>query len=154
MDIPHAQTKTHIRGFRNYLCLNFWGNDTGEGPCSSEHSATLEEFLRSKRKSKKKKVQRRSSKSIAKLSSFFEHSRHLVVGSKIVGHIFEDENSPPSWQSSDRLYIIPECRWALGLRRSGRGYRYMYRVFISDLSWQQRKHMFDDKGIYEDIVLV
>jgi hypothetical protein len=27
-------------------------------------------------------------------------------------------------------------------------------VFISDLSWQQRKHMFDDKGIYEDIVLV
>lgn len=168
MDIPHAHTKTHIREFRNYLCLNFWDNDTGEGPCSSEHSATLEEFLGSKRKSKKKEVQRRSSKvsipqanpnvpspsSIAKLSSFFEHSRDLVVGSKIVGHIFEDEDSPPSWQSGDRLYIIPECRWALGLRCSGRGYRYMYRVFISDLSWQQRKHMFDDKGIYEDIVLV
>jgi hypothetical protein len=168
MKIPHAHTKTPVREFRNYLRLNFWDDDTGEGSCSSEHSATLEEFLGNEKKSKKRKDQRRSNKvsilqanpnvpspsSIAKLGSFFEHSRDLVVGSKIVGHIFEDEDSPPCWQSGDKLYLIPECRWVLGLRRNGSGYQYMYRVFISDLAWQQRKQMFDDKGVYENIVLV
>jgi hypothetical protein len=54
----------------------------------------------------------------------------------------------------DRLYLIPECRWALSLRRSGSGYRYMYRVFVSDLKWQQCKQLFVGKGIYENIVLV
>ncbi|KAH8624599.1 hypothetical protein IG631_20064 [Alternaria alternata] len=168
IDIPRADTKKPIRKFRKYLHINFWGVDRREGPSSSEHSATLEEFLRCKRKSKKRKGQRRSSKvsanqadlnvpepsSIAKLSSFFAQSRDLVVGSEIVGHIFEDEDSPPCWQSGDKLYLIPECRWALGLRHNGSGYRYMYRVFISDLAWQQRKQMFDDKGVYESIVLI
>ncbi|CAN9210891.1 unnamed protein product [Alternaria alternata] len=168
MNIPHAHRKTPVQEFRNYLRLNFWDDDTEEGSCSSEHSATLEEFLRCKRKPKKRKGQRRSSKasanqadlnvpgpsSIAKLSGFFAHSRDLVVGSKIVGHIFEDEDSPPCWQSGDKLYLIPECRWVLGLRRNGSGYQYMYRVFISDLAWQQRKQLFDDKGVYENIVLV
>ena len=166
--IPHADAKTPIQKFREYLRINFWDVDGREGPCSSEYSVILEEFLGCKRKSKKRKGQRRSSKvsadqadpkvpspsSIAKLSTFFEHSRDLVVGSKIVGHIFEDEDSPPCWQSGDRLYLIPECRWVLGLRRSGSGYRYMYRVFISDLEWQHRKQMFDDQGTYEDIVLI
>jgi hypothetical protein len=155
VDIPHTDLQAHIRRFRDYLRLNFWDVDIEGGSYSSEHSATLKEFLESQKKSKKRKGQRRSTpSSIAKLSSFFAHSRDLVVGSKIVGHIFEDEDSPPCWQSGDRLYLIPECRWVLGLRRSGSGYRYMYRVFISDLAWQQRKQMFDDEGIYEDIVLV
>jgi hypothetical protein len=64
------------------------------------------------------------------------------------------EDSLPSWQCGDRLHLIPECRWVLGLRRSGSGYRYMYRVFVSDLEWQQRKQLFDGKGIYENILLV
>ena len=93
-----------------------------------------------------------SSSSIAKLSSFFEHLRDLVIGSNIVGHMFED--SLPSWRCGDRLYLIPECRWVLGLRRSGSGYRYMYRAFISDLEWQQRKQLFDSQGTYENILLV
>jgi hypothetical protein len=166
MDIPHADAKAHIRRFRNYLRLNFWDVDTREGSCSSEHSATLEEFLQCGRKSRKRKSQRRcrrvsahqadpnvpSPSSIAKLSSFFEHIHDLVVGSSIVGHMFEDPL--PSWQCGDRLYLIPECRWVLGLRRSGSGYRYMYRVFVSDLEWQQRKQLFDGKGIYENILLV
>jgi hypothetical protein len=166
MGIPHADAKTHIRRFRDYLRLNFWDVDTGEGSCSSEHLATLEEFLRCEKKPKKRKSQRRgrrvsahqadpngpSPSSIAKLSSFFEHVSDLVVGSNIVGHMFED--SLPSWRCGDRLYLIPECRWVLGLRRSGSGYRYMYRVFVSDLEWQQRKQLFDGIGIYENIVLV
>lgn len=154
VDIAHADLEAHIRRFRDYLCLNFWDVDIEGGSYSSEHRATLKEFLEGQRKSKKRKGRQRSTASIAKLSSFFEPSRDLVVGSKIVGHIFEDEDSPPSWQPGDRLYLIPECRWVLGLRRSGNGYRYMYRVFISDLAWQQRKHMFDGQGTYEDIVLV
>ncbi|KAH6613034.1 hypothetical protein C7974DRAFT_405060 [Boeremia exigua] len=166
MGIPHANATTHIRRFRDYLRLNFWDVDTGKGLCSSEHSATLEDFLQCESKSKKRKGQRRgcrnaahqadpnvlSPSSIAKLSSFFEHVGHLVIGSNIVGHMFED--SLPSWRCGDRLYLIPECRWVLGLRRSGNRYRYMYRVFVSDLEWQQRKQLFDGKGIYEDIVLV
>jgi hypothetical protein len=165
-NIPHTDAKKHIRKFRDYLRLNFWDANTGNGSYSSEHSATLEEFLQCKRKSRKKKSQRRGRRvsahqtdpnvpnpsSIAKLSTFFEHIRDLVVGSSIVGHMFED--SLPPWQCSDRLYLIPECRWVLGLRRSGNGYRYMYRVFVSDLEWQQRKQLFDGKGIYENILLV
>jgi hypothetical protein len=166
LNIPHANAKTHTRRFRDYLRLNFWDVETGKGSCSSEHSATLEDFLQCENKSRKRKSQRRgcrvsaqqtdsnvpSPSSIAKLSSFFEHVSGLVIGSGIVGHMFED--SLPSWRYGDRLYLIPECRWVLGLRRSGNGYRYMYRVFVSDLEWQQRKHLFDGKGIYENIVLV
>jgi hypothetical protein len=165
--IPHADAKRPIQKFREYLRINFWNMDRSEGLCSSERKATLEEFLGCKRKSKKRKGQRHSSKvsadqadpkvpspfSVAKLSTFFECSRDLVVGSKIVGHIFEDEDSLPCWQSGDKLCLIPECRWVLGLRRNGSGYRYMYRVFISDLTWQQRKHMFDAKAVYEDLSL-
>jgi uncharacterized protein YdaT len=165
-DIPHADAKTHIRRFRDYLRLNFWDADTSKGTCSSEHSATLEEFLQCEKKSKKRKSQRHdrrvsghqvgsnapSPSSIAKISSFFEHIGNIVVGSKIVGHMFED--LLPSWRCGDKLYLIPECRWVLGLRRSDRGYRYMYRVFFSDLEWQQRKQLFDGNGIYENIVLV
>jgi hypothetical protein len=166
MDIPHADAKKHVRRFRNYLRLNFWDIDTKKDSCSSGHGATLEEFLQCERKSRKRKSQRRGHRvsahqvdpkvpipsSIAKLSSFFEHIRNLVVGSSIVGHLFED--SLPSWRCGDKLYLIPECRWVLGLRRSGSGYRYMYRVFVSDLEWQQRKQLFDGKGIYENIILV
>jgi hypothetical protein len=165
-NIPHADAKTHIRRFRDYLRLNFWDVDTGKGSCSSEHSATLEDFLQRERKSRKRKGQRRgrrvsahqadpnipSPSSIAKLSSFFEHVSDLVIGSNIVGHMFED--SLPSWRCDDRLYLIPECRWVLGLRCSGNGCRYMYRIFVSDLEWQQRKQLFNGKGIYENIVLV
>ena len=166
-DIPHADAKTHTRRFRDYICLNFWDGDKANRPSSPEHSATtLDEFLRCGSKSKKRKSQRRrrravayqedpfvpSPSSITKLSSFFEHTRHLVVGSGIVGHMYED--SLPSWRCGDRLYLIPECRWVLGLRRSGSAYRYMYRVFISDLAWQQRKQLFDGKGSYESILLV
>jgi hypothetical protein len=159
MDIPHADLEAHIRRFRDYLRLNFWDVDIEGGSYSSEHRATLKEFLEGQSESKKRKGHRRSTNvpspaSIAKLSSFFEPSRDLVVGSKIVGHIFEDEDLPPSWQCGDSLYLIPECRWVLGLRRSGSGYRYMYRVFISDLAWEQRKQTFNDQGTYEDIVLV
>lgn len=93
-----------------------------------------------------------SSSSIAKLSSFFEHLRDLVIRSNIVGHMFED--SLPSWRCGDRLYLIPECRWVLGLRRSGSGYRYMYRAFIPDLERQQRKQLFDGQRTYENILLV
>lgn len=124
MKIPYAHTKTPVQEFRNYLRLNFWDDDTGEGSCSSEHSATLEEFLGNEKKSKKRKDQRRSNKVsilqanpnvpspswIAKLGSSFKHSRDLIIGSKIVGHIFEDEDLPPCWQSGDKLYLIPECR--------------------------------------------
>lgn len=166
MGIPYANATTHIRRFRDYLRLNFWDVDTGKGSCSSEHNATLEDFLQCESKSKKRKGQRRGCRnaahqtepnvsspiSIAKLSSFFEHVGHLVVGSNIVGHMFED--SLPSWRCGDRLYLIPECRWVLGLRRRGNGYRYMYRVFISDLEWKQRKQLFNGNGIYEDIVLI
>lgn len=70
----------------------------------------------------------------------------------MVGHIFED--SLPSWRCGERLYLITECRWFLGLRRSGNGYRYMHRIFAYDLEWQRCKQMFDAKGIYENIVLV
>ena len=59
MDIPHAIGKTHIRGFRDYLRLKFWGADTTKGLCSSEHSGTLEEFLQCERKLRKRKSQRR-----------------------------------------------------------------------------------------------
>jgi hypothetical protein len=166
MDINHADVKAHVRRFRNYLRLNFWDFDAKKDSCSSEHGATLEEFLQCERKSRKRKSQRRGHRvsahqvdpkvprpsSITKLSSFFEHIRNLVVGSSIVGHLFED--SLPSWRCGDKLYLIPECRWVLGLRRSGSGYRYMYRVFVSDLEWQQRKQLFDGKGIYENIILV
>jgi hypothetical protein len=166
MKIPHADARTHIKRFRDYLRLNFWDVDTVEGSDSSEHSMTLEDFLQCKRKSRKRKSQQRGRKisahqadtnvsspsSIAKLRSFFVHVNYLIVGSKLVGHIFED--SLPSWRCGDRLYLIPECRWVLGLRRSGIGYRYMYRVFVSDLEWQQRKQHFDGRGIYESIVLV
>jgi hypothetical protein len=166
MEIPHTDAKMHIRRFRDYLRLNFWDVDAKKDSCSSEHSATLEEFLQYERQSRKIKSQRRGHRvsahqvdpkiprpsSIAKLSSFFEHIRNLVIGSSIVGHLFED--SLPSCRCGDRLYIIPECRWVLGLRRSGSGYRYMYRVFVSDLEWQQRNQLFDDKGIYENILLV
>jgi hypothetical protein len=165
-DIRHAAAKKHTRRFRDYLRLNFWDIDTGEGSCSSEHSATLEEFLQCERKSRKGKSQLRdrevsahqadpnvpSLSSIAKLSSFFEHVRNLVVGSDIVGHMFED--SLPSWRYGDRLYLIPECRWVLGLRGSGSRYRYMYRVYVSDLEWHQRKQLFDGKGDRENILLV
>lgn len=165
-DIPHADAKTHVRRFRDYLRLNFWDADTKEDPSSSEHSATLEEFLQCENKSRRRKNQRRggrvsaqqadlnfpSSSSIAKLSSFFEHVRNLIVGSSIVGHILED--SLPSCRHDDKLYLIPECRWVLGLRHNGRGYRYMYRVFVSDLEWEQRKRPFDGKGIYENIILI
>lgn len=165
-DIPHVDAKTHIQRFRDYLRLNFWDADTKKDSSSSEHSATLEEFLQCGKKSRRRKSQRRggrvsahqadpnfpSSSSIAKLSSFFEHIRDLVVGSDIVGHIFED--LLPSCQHGDRLYLIPECRWVLGLRHSGSGYRYMYRVFVSDLEWEQRKQLFDGKGVYENIILV
>ena len=169
MNIPYADAKTHIKRFREYLRLNFWDVDTRNGSGSSkQHSTRLEEFLQCKRKSRKrkKKSQRHGRKdsayqtdanvpspsSIAKLTSFFENVSHLVIGSNIVGHIFED--SLPSWRCGDKLYLIPECRWVLGLRHNGNGYRYMYRVFVSDLEWQQRKQLFDGKGIYENIVLV
>jgi hypothetical protein len=170
MKIPHADARTHIKRFRDFLRLNFWDVDIVEGEGSGlgsfEHSTTLDDFLQCKRKSRKRKSQQRGRKtsaqqadpnvwspsSIAKLRSFFVQVSYLVVGSKIVGHIFED--SLPSWRCGDRLYLIPECRWVLGLRRSGIGYRYMYRVFVSDLEWQQRKQQFDGKGIYENIVLV
>lgn len=167
VSIPHTDARTHIQRFRDFLRLNFWDVDAGEGSSSSEPRTTLEDFLQSKRKSSKRKDQRRgrkvsgqraadpilsSSPSLAKLSSFFGYVSHLVIGSNIVGHIFED--SLPSWQRDDRLYLIPECRWVLGLRRSGIGYQYMYRVFISDLGWQQRREMFNERGIYKNIVLV
>lgn len=166
MGKPHADAKMHIRRFRDFLRLNFWDVDAGEGSGSSEHSTTLEDFLHCKRNLRKKKRQQRGRKvppqqsnpnvpnpsSIAKLSSFFGHVSYLVVGSKFVGYIFED--TLPSWRCGDRLFLIPECRWVLGLRRSGYGYQYMYRVFVSDLKWQQRKQLFDGKGIYENIVLV
>jgi hypothetical protein len=162
----HSDAKTHIQRFRDFLRLNFWDVDEREVSGSSEHSTTLEDFLHGKRKSRKKKRQRRGRKvsahqadpnfpnpsSIAKLSSFFGHVSYLVVGSEFVGHIFED--TLPSWRCGDRLFLISECRWVLGLRRSGNGYQYMYRVFVSDLEWQQRKQLFDGKGIYENIVLV
>ncbi|RYN98107.1 hypothetical protein AA0120_g2721 [Alternaria tenuissima] len=165
MRVRHADAKTHIQRFEDYLHINFWDTVTGEGSFSSKHSATLEDFLQREKETKKSTRRPQASahqanlnvsspSSIAKLRSFFAHSRDIVVGSKIVGHIFEDEDSPPCWQSGDKLYLIPECRWVLGLRRNGSGYQYMYRVFISDLAWQQRKQMFDDKGVYENIVLV
>jgi hypothetical protein len=163
--ISHAEAKAHTRKFRDYLRLNFWDADSENILSSSEDSVALEDFLRQGKKPRKRETQQHgrrtsahqantsvpSSSSIAKLSSFFEHGRDLVVGSKIVGHMFED--SLPPWRCGDKLYLIPECRWALGLRRSGSAYRYMYRVFISDLDWQQRKMMFDGKGIYESILL-
>lgn len=166
MSIPYADAKTHIRRFRDYLRLNFWDVEREDGSGSFKHSMTLEGFLQWGRSSRKRKSQRRgrkvsahqadpkvpSSSSTAKLSSFFENVSCLVVGSEIVGHIFED--SLPSWRCGDRLYLIPECRWVLGLRHSGNGSRYMYRVFVSDLEWQQRKQLFDGKGIYENIVLI
>jgi hypothetical protein len=166
MDIPHTDARAHIQRFRDFLRLNFWDVDTKEGSSPSENSTALEDFLQCKRKSGKRKGQRRgrkasahqadpnvsNSSSIAKLSSFFGYVSYLVVGSDIVGHIFED--LLPSWRCGDRLYLIPECRWVLGLRHSGNGYRYMYRVFVSDLEWQQRKQLFEGNGTYEDIVLV
>ncbi|KAH4069868.1 hypothetical protein HBH70_076250 [Parastagonospora nodorum] len=166
LNIPHAGTKTHIKRFRDFVRLNFWDVDAVDGSDPSNHCTTLEDFLQSKRKSSNRKGHRRDRKvsahrtdpsilspcSIEKLGSFFGHVRHLVIGSNIVGHMFEE--SLPSWQCGDRLYLIPECRWVLGLRRSGIGYRYMYRVFVSDLEWQQRKQQFDGRGIYENIVLV
>jgi hypothetical protein len=165
MHIPHAEAKAHTRKFRDYLRLNFWDAESENILSSSEDSVALEEFLRHGKKPRKRATRRHgrrtsahqantsvpSSSSIAKLSSFFGHGRDLVVGSKIVGHMFED--SLPPWRCGDKLYLIPECRWALGLRRSGSAYRYMYRVFISDLDWQQRKVVFDGKGIYESILL-
>jgi hypothetical protein len=166
LSIPHASAKTHTRRFRDCFCLNFWDIDTGENSSSFGYSTTMGDFTQSESKSRKRKRQRRdrrvsahqtdlnvpSPSSITKLTSFFEQISGLVVGSDIVGHIFED--SLPSWRYDDKLYLIPECRWVLGLRRCGNGYRYMYRVFVSDLEWQQRRHLFDGKGIYENIVLV
>lgn len=166
MDIPYANAKSRIRTFRDYLSLNFWDTDTTKNSCPSKHIETLEEFLQHERNPRKRKSQRRnrkvsapqvtckapSSSSIAKLNGFFEQARDLVIGSTIVGHMFED--SLPTWRCGDRLYLIPECRWVLGLRSNGNGYRYMYRVFISDLEWQQRKQLFGSKGIYENILLV
>ena len=91
-----------------------------------------------------------SSSSIVKLGSFLEHVRDLVVGSKIVRHLFED--SRPSWRRNDRQYLIPECCWILGLRPNRNGYRYVYRVFMSELKWEQRKQLFDGE-VTENILL-
>lgn len=163
--ISHAAARMHIRRFRDYIRVNFWDVDAGKAAGSFERSMALEEFLKRKGKSRRKGQQggrkasahqadskTASSSSAAKLSNFFRQVSHLMVGSNIVGHVFED--SLPSWQSGDRLFLIPECRWILGLRHTGKGYRYMYRIFISNLEWEERKKLFDEKAIYEDIVLV
>jgi len=164
--VSRAAARAHIHRFRDYFRLNFWDVDAEIVPDSFKWSMTLEDFLQCEGKSRKRKGQQHRNKisgyqtddnalsasSVAKLSSFFGQVSHLVVGSNIVGHIFED--LLPSWRRGDRLYLIPECRWILGLQRSGKGYRYVYRVFVSDLEWEQRKQLFDEKGTYEDIVLV
>jgi hypothetical protein len=65
MDISHADAKTHVKRFRDFLRLNFWDVDKVEGLGSSEHSTTLEDFLQCKRKLRKRKSQRRGRKVLA-----------------------------------------------------------------------------------------
>jgi hypothetical protein len=68
---------------------------TREGSCSSKHSAILEEFLQSQQRGREVSAHQAdpnvpSPSSIAKLSSFVEHIRDLVIGTNMVGHMFED----------------------------------------------------------------
>jgi hypothetical protein len=167
IQMPHAAARIHIQRFRDYLHSNFLVAETEKESKKFEWSTILEDFLKYKGKTKRRRKGVRGRDVVpthhadsdaaniilgTRLSRFFEQVQCLVVGSDIVGHIFED--SLPSWRCGDRLFLIPESRWALGLRSNGDAYRYIYRVFISDLEWKQRQSWFDGKCIYKDIVLV